>query len=154
MTTAKGLATELFKVFPIIFWYSTELGTTNFNHFQVNWMFPFLILVINILVVKCDIRTDYPKSGHNYFWILSKTSIFFKTPTSIVQNSSSNVLDLIMTNEEEMIDGIKTLPALELSDHICLQFNFNAIVLKATFLNLDTMHAKLIVLKCVKHYDL
>ena len=47
-----------------------------------------------------------------------------KTPTRIVQNSSPNVLDLIMTNEEEMIDGINTLPALGLSVHICLRFKF------------------------------
>ena len=47
-----------------------------------------------------------------------------ETPTRIVQNSSSNVLDLIMTNEEEMIDSINTLPALGQSDHMCLWFNF------------------------------
>jgi len=39
-------------------------------------------------------------------------------PTRFVQNSTSNV---VMINEEEMIDGINVLPAL---DHICLRFNY------------------------------
>jgi len=47
-----------------------------------------------------------------------------ETPTRFVQNSTSNVLDLVMTNEAEMIDGNNVLPALGLSDHICLRFNF------------------------------
>ena len=43
-----------------------------------------------------------------------------ETPTRFVQNSALNVLDLVLTNEEEMIDGINVLPALGLNDHICL----------------------------------
>ena len=68
VTTVKGLQ-NFSKYFQLFSGLEFKVGTTNCNHFQVDWMFPFLILVINILVVKCDIRTDFPKSGHILLWI-------------------------------------------------------------------------------------
>lgn len=47
-----------------------------------------------------------------------------ENPTRHVLNSAPHVLDLIITNEEEMVGSIDVLPALGLSDHVCLQFNF------------------------------
>ena len=47
-----------------------------------------------------------------------------EAPTRHVQNSTPHILDLILTNEEEMINSINILPALGLSDHVCLRFNY------------------------------
>jgi len=37
---------------------------TNYNHCKVYWISLVLIVGVNILGVKCDIKTDFPKSGH------------------------------------------------------------------------------------------
>ena len=47
-----------------------------------------------------------------------------EAPTRHVQNSTPHILDLILTNEEEMINSVNILPALGLSDHVCLRFNY------------------------------
>ena len=39
-----------------------------------------------------------------------------ETPTRFAQNSALNVLDLVLINEEEMIDSINVLPAIEWED--------------------------------------
>jgi len=48
-----------------------------------------------------------------------------EAPTRYMQNLSPHILDLILTNEEEMIDGFDFLPALGMSDHLYVRFNFN-----------------------------
>ena len=45
-------------------------------------------------------------------------------PTRYRDSQSFNTLDLVITNEEHMINEISYLPALGLSDHICMQFSF------------------------------
>jgi len=55
----------------------------------------------------------------------------------------SNVLDLAVTNEEEMIDSINTLPAF------VFNLDKDVTVLKAMFLSRLIMYTKLIVLKCI-----
>ena len=47
-----------------------------------------------------------------------------ESPTRYVQNSTPHVLDLILTNEEEMTNCVDTLPVLGLSDHVCRRFNY------------------------------
>ena len=37
-------------------------------------------------------------------------------------NSVPHILDLVLSNEEEMISDLRYLPGLGLSDHVCLQF--------------------------------
>ena len=44
-------------------------------------------------------------------------------PTCYRANTTANTLDLVFTNEEGMVDGIKYSPAIGSSDHVCLQFN-------------------------------
>ena len=42
------------------------MGTTNDNHCNIYLMSLLLTVVINIWGVNCDIKTDFPKSSHNY----------------------------------------------------------------------------------------
>ena len=44
-------------------------------------------------------------------------------PTRYRPNTTPHVLDLILTNEENMVDDLQYLPGLGLSDHVCLRFN-------------------------------
>ena len=44
-------------------------------------------------------------------------------PTHYRPNTTANVLDLVFTNEEAMINTINYLPGIGSSDHVCLQFN-------------------------------
>ena len=47
-------------------------------------------------------------------------------PTRHRYGQQANTLDLVITNEENMIQDLVTLPALGLSDHYCLSFTLNA----------------------------
>ena len=49
-----------------------------------------------------------------------------KQPTRYREGETSNILDLILTNEEGMIDTIDHYPGLGKSDHECLVFDLNA----------------------------
>jgi len=51
-----------------------------------------------------------------------------ETPTRQVQNSLPHTLDLILTNEKEMLNSIDILPALVLSDHVHLRFNYFKVI--------------------------
>jgi len=44
-------------------------------------------------------------------------------PTRIRQGDSPSLLDLVFTNEENMITNLMYLPPLGNSDHICIQFD-------------------------------
>ena len=46
-------------------------------------------------------------------------------PTRYRQNQSANILDLILTNEEDMVTDIEHLSPLGSSDHCTLSFKFN-----------------------------
>ena len=45
-------------------------------------------------------------------------------PTHYRLNTTANILDLVFTNEDGMINNIEYLPGIGASDHLCLQFNF------------------------------
>ena len=45
-------------------------------------------------------------------------------PTHYRRNTTANILDLVFTNEDGMIDSIEYLPGIGASDHVWLQFNF------------------------------
>ena len=44
-------------------------------------------------------------------------------PTRFRENEKPNILDLIISNEESMVQDLTYLPPLEKSDHVCLTFN-------------------------------
>ena len=47
-----------------------------------------------------------------------------KQATRMRDNQQDSILDLILTNEENMIDNVKYLPPLGKSDHVTIQFSF------------------------------
>jgi len=46
----------------------------------------------------------------------------FTEPTHYRPNTTSNILDVVLTNEEALINTIQYLPGIGSSDHVCLQF--------------------------------
>jgi len=46
-------------------------------------------------------------------------------PTRHRGNQTPNVLDLVFTNEEDMVSDVSYLPGLGCSDHIRIRFNLN-----------------------------
>lgn len=48
-----------------------------------------------------------------------------KQPTRIREGNEPTVLDLIFSNEEEMVSNLNYLPGLGRSDHLVLAFKFN-----------------------------
>ena len=60
-----------------------------------------------------------------------KDTFFFqhcKEPTRYRENQIPSILDLVFTNEENMIEKIDYLPSLGKSDHLVLMFNFNCCI--------------------------
>ena len=55
--------------------------------------------------------------------------------TRYISDNVPSILDLIITNEENMVLNLSTLPGLSKSDHVILNFNFNCYtnVQSATF---------------------
>ena len=51
-------------------------------------------------------------------------------PTRHRQNQTPSTLDLVISNEEQMINEILYQPGLGLSDHVCLNFNYSCYVEK------------------------
>ena len=49
-------------------------------------------------------------------------------PTRYRQNQTPSALDLVITNEEQMINEILYQPGLGLSDHVCLNFEYSCYV--------------------------
>ena len=49
-------------------------------------------------------------------------------PTRHQHNQSSNILDLVITNENNMISNLRSQPPIGKSDHVVLCFNFNTYV--------------------------
>ena len=60
-----------------------------------------------------------------------KDTFFFqhcKVPTRYRQNQEPSLLDLIFTNEENMIEKVNYLPSLGKSDHLVLMFQYNCCI--------------------------
>ena len=51
-------------------------------------------------------------------------------PTRLREGQSPSILDLVFTNEENMVDKINYQPGLGKSDHVVLDFNFNCFIEK------------------------
>ena len=49
-------------------------------------------------------------------------------PTRFREGQTPSILDLILTNEENMVEKIDYLPSLGKSDHVVLGFNFNCFI--------------------------
>ena len=82
-----------------------------------------------------------------------KDTFFFqhcKEPTRYRQKQEPSLLDLIFTNEENMIEKVNYLPSLRKSDHLVLMFQYNCcienniIYLKSTILiKVITVHVEI-----------
>ena len=70
-----------------------------------------------------------------------------EAPTRHVQNSTPHDVDLILTNEGEMINSVNILPALGLSDHVFLRFNY---LCYCSTNPASKPHYKQILFRCVK----
>ena len=55
-----------------------------------------------------------------------------REPTRFREGQTPNILDLILTNEENMVEKIDYLPSLGKSDHAVLSFNFNCFIEKVS----------------------
>ena len=55
-----------------------------------------------------------------------------REPTRFREGQTPNILDLILTNEENMVEKIDYLPSLGKSDHVVLSFNFNCFIEKVS----------------------
>ena len=74
-------------------------------------------------------------TGYSLYWYNNYTEAFVETiqgmflyqdvyePTRYRPNTTPHVLDLILTNEENMVNDLQYLPGLGLSDHVCLKFS-------------------------------
>ena len=65
--------------------------------------------------------------------VIDKLNDFFlyqhvNEPTRYRQNQTPSALDLVITNEEQMINEILYQPGLGLSDHVCLNFEYSCYV--------------------------
>ncbi|KAK2166525.1 hypothetical protein LSH36_38g04036, partial [Paralvinella palmiformis] len=41
-------------------------------------------------------------------------------PTQVRYGQKENLLDLILTSDDQMVQGIEHLPGLDISDHLCI----------------------------------
>ena len=70
---------------------------------------------------------------HLYFLKESKTVSYFnmlENPHALEKAKTPSILDLILTNEENMVEKIDYQPSLGKSDHVVLSFNFNCFIEK------------------------
>jgi len=54
-------------------------------------------------------------------------------PTRYRPNAIPHILDLVLTNEENMVNNLQYLPGLGLSDHVCLRFNLTCYSMSSTY---------------------
>ena len=52
----------------------------------------------------------------------------YANPQGLDKNESPSLLDLIFTNEPDMINNLSYLPPLGNSDHICIEFNLMCVI--------------------------
>ena len=50
-----------------------------------------------------------------------------REPTRFIEGQIPSILDLILTNKENMVEKIDYPPSLGKSDHVVLSFNFNSV---------------------------
>lgn len=89
--------------------YSHVLICGDFNYPNINW---------SSLSCTSSCSQMFLDSIHD-----SYLSQHVTEPTHYRLNTTANVLDLVFTNEEAMINTINYLPGIGSSDHVCLQFN-------------------------------
>ena len=73
-----------------------------------------------------------------------------KENTRFRENEESSLLDLVLTNEENMINNIQFLPSLGKSDHITLLFDFNCYIESVQSSTKKTTFLRVTMLVCVK----
>ena len=92
--------------------YSHKLLVGDFNLKEINW---------------CEMTTNVSELHMaSQFLEYSRNTYFFKhvkEPTRYREGNESSVLDLIFTNEEDMVTDIKFLSGLGKSDHLVLDFS-------------------------------
>jgi len=55
-------------------------------------------------------------------------------PTRYGPNVTPHILDLVLTNEENMVNNLQYLPGLGLSDHVCLRFDLTCYSKSLTYI--------------------
>ena len=92
--------------------YTHKLLMGDFNFKEINW---------------CEMTTSVNETHiSSQFLECVRDTYFFQhilNPTRYREGNESSVLDLILTNEEEMVTNIKYLPGLGKSDHLVIDFS-------------------------------
>ena len=92
--------------------YTHKLLMGDFNFKEINW---------------CEMTTSVNETHiSSQFLECVRDTYFFQhilNPTRYREGNESSVLDLILTNEEEMVTDIKYLPGLGKSDHLVIDFS-------------------------------
>ena len=93
--------------------YSHYLIMGDFNYKQINWE------LINI-------QSDENSNEYAFTQCINDLYLFqhVKKPTRYRIGNTPSLLDLILTNEEEMIENLQYNPGLGKSDHLILQFDY------------------------------
>ena len=85
----------------------------DFNYKEIDWE--------NEFVEECNIHlTPFINTIQDHFLMQHVTE-----PTRYRQGEQPNLLDLILTNEEGMVQNLTYHPGLGDSDHCCLKFDLN-----------------------------
>ena len=97
--------------------YSHILLMGDFNIEEINWV---------------DMSTTVGEDHIAYLFLETVRDCFFyqhvTEPTRIREQNTPSVLDLILTNEENMVSNLQYIQGLGRSDHLVLSFNFNCYV--------------------------
>lgn len=99
----------------------TEAGERKYSHLVIMGDFNFKNIDWNANA------TDYKNKNEYKFVETVRDNYLFqhvKEPTRIRVNQEPSVLDLIFTNEENMVENLTVTSALGKSDHGCVKFNF------------------------------
>ena len=94
--------------------YSHKLVMGDFNFKEINWW------EMNTTVSELHIASQFLECVRDSYLFQHVT-----TPTRYREGNVSSVLDLIFTNEEEMVTDLEFLPGLGKSDHLVLAFKLN-----------------------------
>jgi len=89
--------------------YSNVLICGDFNYPNINW---------SSLSCSTTYSQAFLDAVHDSYLFQHVT-----TPTHYRLNTTANILDLVLTNEEAMINTIQYLPGIGSSDHVCLRFD-------------------------------
>ena len=94
--------------------YSHKLVMGDFNFKEINWC------EMNTTVSEWHIASQFLECVRDSYLFQH-----VNTPTRYREGNVSSVLDLIFTNEEEMVTDLEFLPGLGKSDHLVLAFTLN-----------------------------